>query len=317
MGLLIDGEWKTTWYEPDEAGAFKRPETRFRSWICPDSDEGFLPEAGRYHLYVSYACPWAHRTLITRALRGLDHAISVTNVDPRMGDDGWVFGGEGDADPLFQSEFLRQIYLKADPNYTGRVTVPILWDKKTNTIVNNESREIMRMLTTAFDVCATTTVQLAPADQRADIDRMMDRIYTPYNNGVYRAGFATQQAPYEDAVRDVFATLETLDTLLGTQRFLCGNRITEADIAMFTTSIRFAEVYYAHFKCNLRRIEDYQNLWAYVRDLYQMPAIRNTCDLAQIKRHYYYSQTTINPSRVVPLGPSIDLDAPHDRARFT
>lgn len=316
MGLLIEGVWKTDWYKSDDEGAFKRPETQFRAWVREDSPEGFVPEAGRYHLFVSYACPWAHRTLIARALNGLEDVISVTNVSSEMGDDGWVFGGDGDADPILNARFLREIYLHADAKYTGRVTVPVLWDKKKQTIVNNESREIMRMFNTSFRALSTTSAQLAPTEQIEAIDAMMDRIYHPYNNGVYRAGFATQQAPYEKAVREVFATLDALDELLATQRYLCGNQLTEADIAMFTTSIRFAEVYYAHFKCNIRRIEDYPNVWAYVRDIYQMPEVRQTVNLPQIKRHYYFSQTTINPTRVVPVGPNIDLDAPHDRDRF-
>lgn len=316
MGLLVDGEWRTTWYEPDKDGAFKRPETQFRSKVEVGSPEGFEPEAGRYHLYVSLACPWAHRTLIVRALRGLDDVIGVTRVDPRMGDDGWVLGGMGDEDPHGGAAFMRDVYLRADPRYTGRVTVPVLWDTKKKTIVNNESREIIRMLDTAFDALAKNPKTLTPRGGHKDVDAMLDRIYEPYNNGVYRAGFATSQSAYEGAVAEVFETLEELEALLSKQRYLVGDTLTEADVAMFTTSIRFAPVYYAHFKCNVRRIEDYPNVWAYVRELYQIPAIRETCDIDEIKLHYYYSQTTINPSQVVPLGPSLDLDAPHDRERF-
>lgn len=317
MGLLVDGVWKDEWYVPDDDGAFQRSTTRFRSKIEANSPEGFTPEAGRYHLYVSNACPWAHRTLITRALRGLEDAIGVTNVDPRMLQDGWTFGGEGDEEPLYGLPFLRDIYLRVDPKYTGRVTVPVLWDKKTETIVNNESREIMRMLDTAFDDIATNPRKLAPKDGYEKVEAMLDHIYEPYNNGVYRAGFATKQGAYEEAVADVFAALDEAEEVLSKQRYLCGNELTEADIAMFTTSIRFANVYYAHFKCNIRRIQDYPNVWGFVRDLYQMPAIRKTCQLDEIKRHYYYSQTTINPTSVVPVGPSLDdLDEPHDRDRF-
>lgn len=316
MGLLINGEWKTTWYEPEEDGSFKRTETRFRSRVEAGSAEGFEPELGRYHLYVSLACPWAHRTLIARSILGLEHAIGVTNVDPLMGDDGWAFGGEGDEEPLYGARFLRDIYLRADAVYTGRVTVPVLWDKKTETIVNNESREILRMFGTTFQSLATHPDALRPANGYADVDAMLDRMYQPFNNGVYRAGFATKQGAYEEAVRDVFASLDAFEAILARQRYLCGDQLTDADVAMFTTALRFAEVYYAHFKCNLRRIEDYPNVWGFVRDLYQREAIQKTCSLPQIKRHYYYSHTTLNPTRIVPLGPTLDLDRPHDRGRF-
>lgn len=316
MGLLIDGVWKTDWYESDSEGAFRRPETRFRSWIKKGSEEGFEPEAGRYHLFVSYACPWAHRTLITRAFRGLEDIIGVTNVDPHMGDDGWPFGGEGEENPLFPSAFIRDVYLKADPKFTGRATVPVLWDKKSGRIVSNESREIMRMLDTAFEKLVPGRPSLLPGGKVAEVDAMLDRIYNRYNNGVYRAGFATQQGAYESAVRDVFTTLDECEEILSKQRYLCGSELSEADVAMFTTSIRFALVYYAHFKCNLRRIEDYPNIWAYVRELYQMPEFKKTTNLEQIKKHYYWSQTTINPYRIVPVGPTLDLNSPHGRERL-
>lgn len=316
MGQLVDGVWKTGWYEPDEHGAFERPRTQFRSWVGPDSKEGFFAEPGRYHLYVSYACPWAHRALITRAMRGLEDVIGVTDVDPRMGDDGWSFGGAGDRDPLFDAKLLRDVYLRAVPRYTGRVTIPLFFDKKTGAIVNNESREIMRILDTSFDAFAKDPTSLLPPDRAADVDRMLDAIYAPYNNGVYRAGFATTQDAYEQACREVFATLDRCEEILSRQRFLCGDVITEADVAMFTTSLRFMLVYYAHFKCNLRRLQDYPNVWGFVRDLYQRPEVRPTCRLDEIKVHYYFSQTTVNPHRIIPLGPTLDLDAPHDRARF-
>lgn len=315
MGQLVDGVWKTGWYAPDERGAFRRPETQYRSWIRPGDAGGLVPEAGRYHLYVSYACPWAHRTLITRAVRGLEDVIGVTSVDPHMGDDGWVFG-DAEPDPLSGARYLRDVYLRAAPRYSGRVTVPLLWDKKTNAIVNNESRELMRMLDTSFDALAKNPTSLLPRGLEADVDRMLDSIYAPFNNGVYRAGFAGSQAAYEDACRDVFATLDRCEDILSRQRFLCGNVLTEADVAMFTTSLRFDLVYYAHFKCNVRRIQDYPNVWGFVRDVYQRPGVKATCRLDEIKVHYYVSQTTVNPSRIVPLGPALDLDAPHDRARF-
>ncbi len=320
MGLLVDGKWKTDWYESDKDGSFKRPQTQFRHVVDEAGTEGFVVEPGRYHLYVSYACPWAHRVLITRALKGLEDAIGVSVVHPHMMDDGWAFGdgGEnGDPDPLFHAEFLREVYVKADASYTGRVTVPVLWDKKTGTIVNNESRELMRMLDKRFGSIAKNAIDLAPDAQLGAIESMLDRIYNPYNNGVYRAGFATSQEAYDKAVVEVFEILDFAEKQLSQHRYLCGNTLTEADIAMYTTSIRFAPVYYFHFKCNIRRIQDYPNVWGYVRDLYQMPAFKNTTNFHHIKQHYYYSHPTINPYRIVPQGPELDLDAPHDRDRFT
>lgn len=314
MGQLVDGEWKVSWYDPDERGAFKRPQTRFRSRI---GEDGFDAEAGRYHLYVSYACPWAHRALVTRAVRGLEDAIGVTVVGSKMGDDGWAFGGDGDQDPLFASRFLRDVYLRAAPKYTGRVTVPVLWDKKRSTIVNNESREIMRMLDTSFDAVAKNATSLVPPSLQSAVDKTLDDIYEPFNNGVYRAGFATKQEAYDEACADVFATLDRYEGILGRQRYLCGNVLTEADIAFFTTALRFDLVYYAHFKLNRRRIADYPNIWGFVRDVYQMPAVKPTCNLEHIKVHYYWSQTTVNPHRIVPAGPTLDLDAEHDRGRFS
>lgn len=316
MGLLVDGEWKTDWYESDEDGAFKRPDTVFRHWISKDSDEGFTPDSGRYHLYVCYACPWAHRVLITRALLGLEDVIDYTVVDPLMLDEGWAFGGAGDNDPLFGLAFLRDLYTRANPKYTGRVTVPVLWDKEKQTIVNNQSSELMRMFGTAFMPLAYNDITLVPAGKEDEVQAMLDRIYDPYNNGVYRAGFATSQEAYETAVKEVFETLDFVESVLSKQRYLCGNQLTEADIAMFTTSIRFASVYYFHFKCNIRPIQDYPNVWAYVRDLYQVPAFRNTTHFDHIKDHYYYSHPTINPYRIIPVGPELNLEAPHGRDRF-
>lgn len=313
MGQLVDGKWQTTWYVPDEQGRFQRPATQFRSRLRAGSSETAFPvEAGRYHLYVSHACPWAHRVLVTRALRGLEDAISVTNVDPHMGLDGWPIS-ESDPDPIGPSRFLRDVYLRAKPDYTGRVTVPVLWDRVTSTIVNNESREIMRMLDVECDAIAKRPGTLAPPALRERIDATLDAIYEPINNGVYRTGFATTQSAYEDAWRTLFAALDHWEGVLAKQRYLCGDVLTEADVALFTTLFRFDLVYYAHFKCNLRRVQDYPSLWGFVRDVYQTPGVRETCRPEEIKTHYYWSQDTVNPTRIVPLGPSIDFDAPHGR----
>jgi len=313
MGEMIDGVWRTGWYDPDARGAFQRPATKFRARL--GGENGFPVETGRYHLYVSYACPWAHRLLITRAVRGLEGAVGVTAVDPRMGEDGWSFSA-AEPDPLHGAPLLQDVYRRADPKYTGRVTVPVLWDKVKGTIVNNESRELMRMFDLDMSALATSKTTLAPASLLPAIDETLDAIYRPVNNGVYRAGFATSQEAYDEAVRELFAALDHWDGVLGRQRYLCGDTFTEADVAMFTTLVRFDVVYYAHFKCNVRRIADYANLSGYVRDIYQMPAVKKTCRLDQIKVHYYWSQTTVNPHRIVPLGPTFDLDAPHDRARL-
>ncbi|MDQ3333698.1 MAG: glutathione S-transferase C-terminal domain-containing protein [Myxococcota bacterium] len=288
MGQLVDGVWRTGWYEPDAKGAFQRPEARFRN-------RDILAEPGRYHLYVSYACPWAHRTLITRALRGLEAAVSVTIVDPKMPDEGWVFGDER----------LQDVYVRAAPKYTGRVTVPVLWDKQANTIVNNESREVMRMLDTSPMATGET---LAPEALVPEIERVLDAIYAPINNGVYRCGFAGTQEAYDHAVRTLFDALYEWERALESQPFLCGDRMTEADIAMFTTLLRFDLVYYAHFKTNERRLRDLPNLWRFTRRMYQHPAIKPTCRLDHIKVHYYWSQSTVNPTRIVPIGPDLEAD---------
>lgn len=301
MGQLVDGTWHTGWYEPDPRGAFQRPATRFRNH--PPA-----AVAGRYHLYAAWACPWAHRALITRSLRGLSHAISVTVVDPHMGDDGWVFRAD-DPDPIGGARFLREVYTRADHHYTGRVTVPVLWDREANTIVNNESREVMR----SFDVELASLSRdayvetLAPPALIGKIDEALDAIYAPINNGVYRAGFATSQAAYEAAVGELFTALAHWEDVLGAQPYLCGEQMTEADIAMFTTLLRFDLVYYAHFKCNVKRLRDLPNLWRFTRRMYQHPGIRPTCHLEDIKTHYYWSQTTVNPTRIVPVGPPLEL----------
>jgi putative glutathione S-transferase len=314
-GQLIDGKWVTENEWAGKDGRFNRQTAVFRSRITRDGSSGFPAEAGRYHLYVSYACPWAHRTIITRKLRGLEGALGMSVVDPLMGDDGWVFSDAPGTEPdaVNGAQFLREIYLKADARYTGRVTVPVLWDKVRGTIVSNESREVMRMLDIELADPAEEGSSLAPPELLSRIDEVLDAIYEPINNGVYRAGFAKSQAAYEEACAGVFDALEKWEAHLGRERYLCGNRMTEADIALFTTLLRFDLVYYAHFKCNLKRIQDFSNLYGYLRDLYQTPGVAETCDLDHIKRHYYWSQVNVNPSRIVPLGPQIDLTSPHGR----
>jgi len=315
LGMLIDGKWVTEREQEDKQGKFVRPSTTFRNWITADGSSGFKAERDRYHLYVSLACPWAHRTLIMRQLKGLGDAISVSVVDPEMGDNSWEFSdGEGCIpDVVNHTRYLWELYTKVEPDYTGRVTVPVLWDKQQGTIVNNESREIIRMLDTEFGEIAKPDVDLYPKALQPQIDETIDAIYQPINNGVYRAGFATTQEAYEEAVTELFENLDHWETVLDKQRYLCGDRLTEADICMFTTLLRFDPVYYVHFKCNLRRIVDYSNLWGYLRDLYQHPGVKETCNLDHIKRHYYKSHPKVNPTRIVPKGPIIDFDAPHNR----
>ncbi|MFT3767444.1 MAG: glutathione S-transferase family protein [Minicystis sp.] len=319
MGRLVEGRWTTEWYKPDAAGRFVRESASFRDRITADGSSGFPAEAGRYHLYVSLACPWAHRTLIVRALRKLDDAISISVVDPFMAEHGWTFSDAPGAirDAVNGADHLHQIYVKARPDYTGRVTVPVLWDKQRGTIVNNESREIIRMLDTEMGALGDPAVNLCPAPLREEIDRTIDAIYTPVNNGVYRAGFATTQKAYDDAVVELFAALDHWEGVLSQRRYLCGDTLTEADVCLFTTLLRFDPVYHGHFKCNLRRIADYPSLWGFVRDVYQTPGVAGTCNLDHIKQHYYRSHETINPTRIVPRGPILDLDAPHDRARLS
>jgi putative glutathione S-transferase len=322
MGLLIDGVWHDQWYETSNTGGhFQRKESRFRNWVTadgapgPSGAGGFRAEPGRYHLYVSLACPWAHRALIFRVLKGLEDMIGVSVVHWRMRDQGWTFeDGPGVVpDPILGARLLHQVYTAADPGYTGRVTVPVLWDKATGTIVSNESSEIIRMLNSAFDGIGARPGDYYPEVLRGEIDAINARIYGTINNGVYKAGFATTQAAYEEAVGPLFETLDWLEARLATRRYLCGDRITEADWRLFTTLVRFDPVYVGHFKCNLRRLVDYPKLWAYTRDLYQVPGIAATIDLGHIKRHYYESHHTINPSGIVPAGPEIDFTAPHGR----
>ncbi len=319
MGRLVDGAWVTEqqWNAAD--GRFKRAESVFRNWVTPDGSAGpsgkggFKAEPGRYHLYVAMACPWAHRTLIVRSLKGLQDLISVSVVDPLMDDYGWKFTAE-QPDHLFGVERLQEIYVKADPQATSRVTVPVLWDKASGTIVSNESSEIIRMFNSAFDeLGGDASLNLYPAGLRDEIDTLNKRIYHTVNNGVYKAGFAGTQAAYEEAVTALFETLDDLDDLLASRRFLTGARITEADWRLFTTLLRFDPVYVGHFKCNIRRIADYPNLSGFLRELYQWPGVRETVDLDAIKGHYYRSHLSINPKGIVPVGPALDLDAPHGR----
>jgi putative glutathione S-transferase len=320
MGLLIEGRWHDKWYET-EGGRFVRGESSFRNWVTadgspgPSGEGGFKAEPGRYHLYVSYACPWAHRTILFRKMKKLTDAIGMSAVEPHMLAEGWEFS-EGWPDDVYGLKRLYELYLKADPAYSGRATVPVLWDKERETIVSNESSEIIRMLNSAFGEFGDATLDFYPEALRSEIDAINDRIYETVNNGVYRAGFATAQEAYEEAFRALFNTLDELDETLGDQRFLLGDPLTEADWRLFTTLVRFDTVYYLHFKCNRRRINDYPNLSGYLRDLFQMPGVKETVNFGHIKEHYYFSHATINPTRIVPLGPLLILDAPHDRDRF-
>ncbi|MEO0947490.1 MAG: glutathione S-transferase family protein [Cyanobacteria bacterium J06641_5] len=319
MGLLIDGVWHDRWYDTKSTGGrFVRKASQFRNWLSADGSSGFKAEANRYHLYVSLACPWAHRTLIFRALKGLEDLISISVVHWYMAESGWTFAdGEGVVpDSLHGAEYLHQIYAKAQPDYTGRVTVPILWDKQTGTIVSNESSEIIRMFNSAFDVLGATPGDYYPAELREEVDALNDRIYNTVNNGVYKAGFATTQAAYEEALGPLFESLDWLEAKLARQRYLAGDRLTEADWRLFTTLVRFDPVYVGHFKCNQRRIVDYPNLWAYVRELYQVTGVAETVNLHHIKGHYYQSHATINPTGVVPAGPDINFLEPHGRDRI-
>ncbi|MEG6510220.1 glutathione S-transferase family protein [Methyloligella sp. 2.7D] len=324
MGLMIDGVWHEKGYSTDD-GAFKRDPTTLRSWITPDGsagpsgDAGFKAEAGRYHLYVSYACPWAHRTVIFRALKGLNDLISMDVVHPYMGPDGWTFDADfpgATGDRLNGAAKLGEIYLKAVPDFTGRVTTPVLWDKQRQTIVSNESSEIIRMFNAAFDGVGATDADYYPQSLRGEIDAINAEIYTKVNNGVYACGFATTQRAYEEAFERLFIALDALEKRLGERRYLVGNILTEADWRLFVTLIRFDAVYVGHFKCNLRRIDDYPNLSGYMRELYQMPDIAETVHLDHIKTHYYTSHPFINPNGIVPAGPALDLWSPHGRDRF-
>lgn len=315
MGLLIDGKWSTEWYKPDEKGRFVRSESMFHNRVTHDGTSRFRAEKGRYHLYVSLACPWAHRALILRKLKRLEDAVTLSVVDPLMGDDGWEFTEKPGCipDTVNNSKFLRDVYLKADPHYTGRVTVPVLWDRVSGTIVNNRSSEIMRMFDTEFDEFGDPDVTFYPLRLREKIDETIKAIYEPVNNGVYRAGFASTQEAYDEAVEGLFSALDHWENMLSLSRYLCGEVVTEADWCMFTTLLRFDLVYYTHFKCNLRHLYEYPNLWNYLKELYQVPGVAETCDFDHIKNHYYRSHPTINPHGIVPIGPKIELRAPHNR----
>lgn len=322
MGLLVDGNWHDRWYDTAKTGGrYIRSDAQFRNWVTADGSAGltgvggFKAEPGRYHLYVSMACPWANRTLIFRTLKGLENVISISVVHWHMAERGWTFEpAEGVIpDPVNNADYMHEVYTAADPAYSGRVTVPILWDKQTGTIVSNESSEIIRMLNSAFDGAGAKPGDYYPEAHRGEIDEINARIYSSVNNGVYKAGFATTQKAYEEAVEPLFETLDWLEKRLAARRYLLGDVMTEADWRLFTTLIRFDPVYVGHFKCNIRRLEDYPNLWAYTRELYQYEDVAKTINMHHIKHHYYVSHTTINPSGVVPVGPELDLLAPHGR----
>ena len=322
MGLLVEGKWVDEWYDTKSTGGtFVRTDAQFRNWVTvdgrpgPSGEGGFPSQAGRYHLYVSLACPWASRTLIFRALKGLESMIGVSVVNPYMGEHGWTFDEAPGVvpDPVSGARYLYEVYLKAAPDYSGRVTVPVLWDLQRDTIVSNESAEIVRMMNSAFDGIGASEGDYAPTALLPQIDEINARIYDAVNNGVYKAGFATRQRVYEQAVTALFECLDELEQRLSRQRYLLGDRITEADWRLFTTLIRFDSVYHGHFKCNLRRLVDYPNLWSYTRELYQWPGVADTVNMEHIKEHYYRSHPTINPNGIVPAGPILDLDEPHGR----
>jgi len=322
MGMLINGELVDSWLDKEiDKGEFKRMESSFRNWVTadgkagPTGQGGFKAEAGRYHLYVSLACPWAHRTIIFRRLKKLESVISISCVEAEMLDNGWCFSTEGQyKDHVFGLQYLYQLYQKADKNFTGQITVPVLWDKKLNTIVNNESSEIIRMFNNAFNAFTEVKDDFYPAKLQSEIDAINKPVYDNINNGVYRCGFASTQHAYEKAFDRLFAELDNVEAILSKQRYLTGMQLTEADWRLFTTLVRFDAVYVGHFKCNLRRIADYPCLSNFLRELYQMPGIAETVDIDYIKRHYYVSHTSINPTQIVPKGPELDFNAPHDRA---
>ncbi len=326
MGQLVNGDWTDEWYDTAKSGgAFKRSVAEFRNWITPNGapgpsgEDGFEAESGRYHLYVSYACPWAHRTLIFRALKGLEDHVSVSVVHPDMLQDGWSFSSDfpgATGDTLYDLPFARDIYLRADPKVSGRVTVPILWDKTQETIVSNESSEIIRMFNSAFNSITENYLDFWPQVLRGAIEPVNRRIYDTLNNGVYKCGFATTQSAYDAAVGPLFDTLDWLEARLGKGQFVMGDLLTEVDWRLFTTLVRFDAVYHGHFKCNRRRITDYPHLWDYTRALYQVPGVAATVRMDHITRHYHYSHDTINPHRIVPIGPDLDFEAPHGRGEI-
>lgn len=324
MGKLVDGKWHDIWYDTKSRdGKFQRKDAQFRNWITadgsdgPNGEKGYPAESGRYHLYVNLACPWAHRTLIFRSLKGLEQAISVSVVHWKMKENGWEFqpGDLGSTeDHLYGLDYAHQIYTKADPNYTGRVTVPILWDKKEQTIISNESSEIIRMFNSSFDALATNDIpDFYPTHLRDAIDSVNELVYHNINNGVYKSGFATTQTAYEDAYEALFEAMDKLEESLNSQKYIAGDQLTEADWRLFTTLLRFDPVYHGHFKCNKKRLVDYPNLWALTRELYQYPGVAETVNIPHIKAHYYGSHETINPTGIIPCGPEIDFNAPHGR----
>ncbi|CNI50164.1 glutathione S-transferase domain-containing protein [Yersinia massiliensis] len=323
MGQLVDGKWKDIWYDTKSTGGhFKRSTSQFRNWVTadgqagPQGKAGFKAEANRYHLYVSLACPWAHRTLMMRTLKGLESLISVSVVHPLMLENGWTFARDFPAatgDELYQLDYLYQLYLRADPDYSGRVTVPVLWDKQQQTVVSNESADIIRMFNSAFDNVGAIAGDYYPAALRSDIDDINSWVYDQVNNGVYKAGFATTQSAYDEAVATLFDALDRLEQVLAKHRYLTGNTLTEADLRLWTTLVRFDPVYVTHFKCDKRRISDYPNLYGFLREIYQMPGIAETVDFAHIRNHYYRSHGTINPFGIISIGPQQDLLAAHGR----
>jgi len=315
MGKLIEGIWVSEGYTNDPKGHFLRDETKFHNAVMADGSNGYRAEAGRYHLYVSLACPWAHRTLLGRRLKGLQEAISVSVVHPHMGEQGWSFADYPGAlrDSVNHASYLHEIYTRAKPDYTGRVTVPVLWDRQERTIVCNDSRMVLRMLSREFEAFARGDIDLCPPELEVEIDRAIDALYDPVNNGVYRAGFASTQEAYEEAAGELFRALDEYERLLSGRRFLLDTRLTEADICFFTTLLRFDVVYHYHFKCNVRRIADYPALSGYLRDIYQLPGVAETCNFDHIKRHYFTSHPHINPSGIVPIGPALELRAPSGR----
>lgn len=323
MGLLIDGVWHDQWYDTKSTGgSFKRQDAKFRNWIThdgsagPSGTGGFTPDSGRYHLYISHACPWAHRTMIFRTLKGLEDHITISAVHPDMLGEGWTFEADdkgATGDTLYNSAFARDIYTRADPRFTGRVTVPILWDKQRETIVSNESSEIIRMFNAAFNGLTGNSDDYWPEPLRDAIAPVNERIYDTFNNGVYKAGFATTQQAYDAAIVPLFDTLDWLEERLSHNRYLMGDQLTEADWRLFTTLVRFDPVYHLHFKCNRKRIVDYPNLWGYTRDLYQTPGVADTVNFEHIVRHYHYSHETINPNRIIPINPVLDFHSPHGR----
>jgi putative glutathione S-transferase len=323
MGMLINGELVSSWLDKEiEAGEFKRMASTFRNWVTddgsagPDGDAGFKAEPGRYHLYVSEACPWAHRTIIFRSLKKLEDVIGISRVEAAMLEHGWTFATEGKyRDDLFDFRYAYELYRKADKCFTGQITVPFLWDKKRNTIVNNESSEIIRMLNSAFNAFTDVKFDYYPKQLREEIDAINRPVYNYINNGVYRCGFARSQVAYEKAFDRLFDQLDKTEQRLSRQRYLAGEQLTEADWRLFTTLVRFDAVYFGHFKCNLKRIADYPNLSNFLRELYQIPGISETVDIDYIKRHYYYSHTSVNPTQIIPKGPLLELDCPHDRDR--